>query len=110
MRRIWIGLLIFLIFFIALGFATFKLGLGHFVAKCIEDLENTNLYIHHSQLVSLIVVGLFVIIFSVLGFFLAKKRGRDRFTWTILCFFFNFWAFIILLLLPASDVSKKGKN
>lgn len=103
MRRIWVGALIFVLLFIVLGFATFKFGLGHFVAKTYESVKDKN-YFHELQLLSIFIGGLVAISCSIVGYYIAKKRRRNRIIWTILCFFFNFWAFIILLFLPASTI------
>ena len=109
MNRIWIVALIFLLSFIALGFATFRFGLGQFLASSYENVADKG-SIHQLRFLGLFVVGLFAILCSAAGFFLAKKRGRSRVGWFILCLLFNFWGFVILLLLPASKGGKETKE
>lgn len=103
-KSIIVGILIFLLLFVGLGFAIFKLGLGHFVAKSYENARDKD-YIHQLRLLSLFAGVLFAISCSVAGFFVAKKRGRNKVKWIILCFFFNLWGLIILLLLPRKEKS-----
>jgi hypothetical protein len=106
MKRIWVAALIFLLFFIALGFATFRFGMGQFLARCYENAADKG-SIHQLRYIALLVGGLFAILCSVAGFFIAKKRGRSLVAWTVLCLLFNLWGLIILLLLP---VSKGGRG
>jgi hypothetical protein len=98
MKKIAWAALIFLFLFIALGVSIHKLGLGHFLARSSEDIIRTG----YLGWLNLIALGFFGITFSILGFLLARRRGRNRVTWAILCFFFNLLGFVILWLLPAS--------
>jgi O-antigen/teichoic acid export membrane protein len=91
-----------------LGFAIFRFGLGHFLAKSYEYAKDKD-YIQLLRLLNLFVLGLFTISCSVAGFFISKKKQRDQITWAILCFFFTFWALIILILLPASSPKRKDE-
>jgi hypothetical protein len=57
-------------------------------------------------------IGLSIIIFSmslfsILGFLLSKKKGRDPLRWTFLCFFFQVWALIYLWSLPGLNDRRK---
>jgi len=116
MRRILLAGMIFFLLFIALGIGIFRFGLGRFINDIFQNLEGASWYIEHEIVLTLVVVGLFAVTFSLLGFFLARRRGRNPFAWLTLCFFFSFWAFIILLLLPATakrsggDISNIGEG
>jgi membrane protease YdiL (CAAX protease family) len=106
MKRIWPGVLIFVLLFIVLGFAIFHFGLGHFLAESYENAKNKN-YFNNILLAGIVVGVLFSILCSVAGYFLAKKKARNRIGWTILCLWLNLWAFLVLFLLPPSTVGKK---
>jgi hypothetical protein len=109
MRRILLAAMIFIFLFVLLGVGIHRFGWGDFIDNFFQNIKATSFYMSHPEITNLIVVGFFAITFSILGFFLARKKNRNQFTWLILCFFFNFWAFLILLLLPASNVSKREK-
>ena len=55
---------------------------------------------HEAQLLGFAVTMSIMVTFAVLGFFLAKRRGRSPQKWMVLCFLFNVWAFIYLWSLP----------
>jgi hypothetical protein len=105
MKKILIATLIFVLVFICFGLAIFQFGLGNILERFYLSFRKTDLNTARFQLLNLVVMGLLMVSFSILGFFQAKKKRRNRFVWLILCFLFNFWAFIILLLLP---VKRKG--
>ena len=98
MNRIFTGTLLAFLAFIAFGVGIFKFGLGNVVYNLFSD--NKDVCISRFQFLNLFGISIFMILFSIFGFFLSKKKGRNRFKWSLLCFFFNFWAFIILWFLP----------
>jgi len=107
MKKILIASLIFLLVFICLGLAIFEFGLGNILERFYSSFRQTDLNTARFRLLNLVVMSLLMISFSILGFFQAKKKRRNRFVWLILCFLFNLWAFIILLLLPALNDGRK---
>jgi hypothetical protein len=109
MKKILIATLIFLLAFICLGLAIFQFGLGNAWERIYRDLRQTGPNMTHLQLLNLVVMGLLMVSFAILGFFQAKKKRRNRFVWSSLCFVFNLWAFIILLLLPALNKEKTDR-
>lgn len=50
------------------------------------------------------------VLFAILGFRLAKKKGRNPMKWMFACFFFNVWAFIYLWALPDLKASNEGET
>lgn len=55
---------------------------------------------HKAQLLGFAVTMTIMITFAVLGFFLAKRRGRSPRKWMIVCFLLNVWGVIYLWALP----------
>jgi MFS family permease len=49
---------------------------------------------------------LIMLIFSILGYRLADKKGRDPIKWVILCCLFNVWAYLALYYLKPLSIDK----
>jgi len=54
----------------------------------------------YKQVIILIPVG-FSILTSYVGYIVARKKGRRKRHWSVICFFLNIWGLIILLFLPS---------
>jgi len=106
MKKIFVAIVIFLLAFICLGLAIFQFGLGNLWERFYRDLRQSAPNMVHLQILNVVVVGLFMALFGILGFFQAKKKRRNRIVWSLLCFLFNLWAFIILSLLPVLNEEK----
>jgi len=103
MKKVLITSFASLLTFIVLGFLVFEFNLGSPLYNFILGIKDHDGLITRIQLLNLLFITLFILLSMVIGFFLAKKKGKSRFLWLILCFFFNIWALIILWLLPSSD-------
>ena len=55
---------------------------------------------HEAQLLGFAVTMTIMITFAVLGYWLAKRRGRSPRKWMVVCFLLNVWGFIYLWSLP----------
>ena len=108
MKRVLIGLLVAFLAFIGFGIAIFKFGLGNIVYNLFSDSQSV--HIRRFQLLNLFGIGLFMTLSSVFGFFLSKRKNRNRLKWSVLCFFFNLWALLVLWFLPASNNDGKPRH
>lgn len=107
MKKVLIIMSASLLTFIVLGLLIFEFNLGSSLHKFIVGIKDHDRLITRIQLLNLLVMSLFILLSMVIGFFLAKKKGRSRSLWSILCFLFNIWALIILWLLPSSNTKLK---
>ena len=107
MKKVLIIMSASLLTFIVLGLLVFEFNLGSSLHKFIVGIKDHDRLITRIQLLNLLVMSLFILLSMVIGFFLAKKKGRSRCLWSILCFLFNIWALIILWLLPSSNTKSK---
>lgn len=62
----------------------------------------------HFRLINMVFIVPFVVFFTIIGFVIAKKKGRNKALWTVLSLLFNFWAVIALLLLPGKNRLRTG--
>jgi hypothetical protein len=108
MRKAIIATFVGFFIFIVLGVSIYKLGLGNHVQNFILNIRNYDGSITRIQLLNLAFMILLMFSCSILGFFLSKRKGRDKFAWGVLCFFFNVWALILLWFLPGSKTSSKN--
>jgi hypothetical protein len=102
MKKVLITTFAGLLTFIVLSVFIFEFNLGSPLHKFILGIKDHDGLITRIQLLNLLFMCLFILLSTVIGYFLAKKKGKSRFLWPILCFFFNIWALIILWLLPSS--------
>ena len=108
MKKVLIATFVGLLTFIALGVLIFEFNLGSPLHNLILSIKDYDGLITRIQLLNLLFMSLFILLSTIIGFFLAKKKGKNRFLWAILCFFFNIWALIIIWLLPSSNNKLKG--
>lgn len=48
----------------------------------------------------LLYVGIWAVVFGVLGYYFAPKRGREPVLWAIICAITGLIGFIVLMVLP----------
>jgi len=107
MKKALIATVSGLLIFIGLGVLIFKFNLGIHVHNLILSIRDYGGPITGIQSLNLLFMSFLILLSTIIGFFLAKKKGKNRFLWAILCFFFNIWALIVLWLLPSLNTELK---
>jgi hypothetical protein len=90
-RRIFFGTSVIVLVYIALA----VFGVDYRVIEYFASLGT-----EQAQRIGLSVTLLLMSLSGVLGFFLAKRRGRNTLSWLCACFLLNVWAVIYLWSLP----------
>lgn len=83
----------FLILFVILDILMVEFNLREVLFESFMFSED------YRYLTLLIPIGVSVLTSGV-GYFMAKKKSRNRKTWALLCFVFNIWGVAALLFLP----------
>lgn len=98
-KKLFVGIIIVFIIFIALVVFDSNFHL----LKLLKGLPK-----NQARTIGLSITIFIMLLFSVCGFVLSKKKGRNPVRWTLFCFLFHVWAFIYLWSLP--DLKTKTEN
>lgn len=61
------------------------------------------------EVFSFIIWGFFWILWSITGYRIAKRKGRNAVVWALMGFLFGILALILLALLPSKAVKRSGE-
>ncbi|SRR6266496_4801608 len=106
MKRYIVWCIVVLFIFVLLFIAANKLGLLFIIYKTVVDLTEQKQGSFPLTVFALMLNGLLMLLSTIIGYKLSRKKGRSPFTWVLLCLLFNIWAVIILWLLPSQERHK----
>lgn len=95
-KFIAIGLLVVLLIFALVQSS----GLSRTMYQMLISISRKRDSVYYLNLINIVLFLVFGGVFGFLGYKLARKKKRNTIGWTLLCVFFNLWAFLILYYLP----------
>ena len=95
--KIFIFVIVFLILFEVLGISSVIIS---WTQSLMVDEAQDKYPLENWQLVGLMLTIFFMFLSSILGNIVARKKNRNVWFWSLTCFIFNIYAFIILIFLP----------
>jgi len=77
-------------------------SLRHLFYNSMIEMQENRKYnlgsLQAANIISTFIILVFSAVFSVLGFRKAKEKGYNAKLWALICFFFNLWGYLYLLL------------
>lgn len=92
---------IIIIFIIYL--CVFKLGLGKTLFAFFQNLDKNTVNMSFINKINIIVVSSLSILCSFIGYFVARRKKRNRLFWTFVCLILNVWGLLLLVLFSRKD-------
>ena len=99
------SILVFLVFFV--GISLYCLWGCDSIYYLFYDIQKSDGIKIDTWSINLLVMGLLITFSGLMGYYLSKKKRKNRLKWVVLCVLFNIWSLVILWLLPESKNKSK---